>query len=134
MLQYLLEGVNMEEHYFKYDIESVGDKVFCSIKIKGKLTHGDYEMFVPGLEEALCSCNKPKIKILVDIREIKGWELEAAWDDLKLSLKHGPDFEKIAAIGENMPLEIVSKVSQWFIPYEVKFFDDENSAKEWLFS
>lgn len=123
----------MNEHFFEYNLVQDNEKLLCSFKIKGKMTHKDYKAFVPDIENKLSNYKDPKIKILVDITEFKGWDLEAAWDDLRFSLKHSREFEKIAVIGHNNILELSSKVALWFLPYEAKFFDDEDSAKQWLF-
>jgi len=37
--------------------------------------------------------------------ELQGWELRAAWDDFKIGLKHGGDFEKVAHLPQIMPLK-----------------------------
>ena len=45
----------------------------------------------------------PKIQVLFDMTELQGWELRAAWDDFKIGLKHGGDFEKVAQLPQIMP-------------------------------
>ncbi|MGB9801678.1 MAG: STAS/SEC14 domain-containing protein, partial [Arcobacter sp.] len=60
------------------------------------------------------------------------WELKAAWDDLKIGLKHGNQFEKIAIITGKSWIKIGSKITSWFIQGEVKNFENELEAFEWL--
>lgn len=58
--------------------------------------------------------------------------LRAAWDDFKLGLKHGNEFDKIAIYGNKKWQEYLSKIASWFISGDVKFFEDANEALEWL--
>ncbi len=74
----------------------------------------------------------PNVKVLIDGTEMEGWELRAAWDDLKLGLKHGKEFEKIAIYGNKHWQEITAKIGVWFMSGEVKYFDDYESALNWL--
>ena len=52
------------------------------------------------LDSALSAVKEPKVKVLIDGTELEGWELSAAWDDFKLGLKHGNEFENIAIFGK----------------------------------
>lgn len=122
----------MYTHNIKFDMVGSGKEFYCYIKVVGNLTHEDYELFVPAFELAIANIAEPKVNILVDITELKGWELEAAWDDLKFALKHGKEFNKISVIGNNTILEFSSKVASWFLPYKVKFFEDYETARDWM--
>jgi hypothetical protein len=76
--------------------------------------------------------DQPKIKAIFDGTELEGWELRAAWDDFKIGLKHGSEFEKIAIYGNKRWQEISAKVGSWFLSGEVKYFDDRDEALKWL--
>ena len=84
------------------------------------------------LESALAEVKQPKIKALIDATELEGWEVRAAWDDLKLGLKHGNEFERIAIYGNKKWQEIGAKVGSWFISGEVKYFESKEEAVDWL--
>ena len=51
---------------------------------------------------------RAKIRAYVDITELEGWELQAAWDDFKLGLKHNKEFCRVAVLGNKK----VAKSSQ----------------------
>ncbi|MEN8173523.1 MAG: STAS/SEC14 domain-containing protein, partial [Chloroflexota bacterium] len=72
------------------------------------------------------------VKVFIDGSEFEGWELRAAWDDFKLGLKHGNNFEKIAIYGNKKWQQYTSKIGAWFISGEVKYFDDTEEALNWL--
>ena len=65
-------------------------------------------------------------------QNLEGWELRAAWDDFKLGLKQGSEFDKIAIFGNRQWQEYAAKIGSWFISGEVKYFEDSNKALAWL--
>lgn len=120
------------EHKFLCGVKKVDDDIFLEVLIRGKLTHEDYERFVPLVENLVYSSKQPKISVLADIRGFVGWELEAMWDDFKFSMKHFMRFDKVAVVGDKKWEEIVIKISNLVTPYDSKFFDEYNDAVEWL--
>jgi len=119
-------------HGLSIGIERVNDNFFLSFKATGKLTHDDYQTITPMIESALRGVKQPKIKAIFDGSQLDGWELRAAWDDFKLGLKHGSEFEKIAIYGNKGWQEMSAKIGSWFISGEVKYFDDYDEALAWL--
>ncbi len=119
-------------HGLSIGIERIDQNVFLTLKATGKLTHQDYQVITPMIDAALKEILFPKIKALVDITEMQGWELRAAWDDFELGLKHGSEFEKIALFGNKYWQEIAAKVGSWFVSGEIKYFEDYQQALSWL--
>jgi hypothetical protein len=119
-------------HGLTIGIERINDDFFLSLKATGKLTHDDYNIITPIIDSALKGVDQPKIKAIFDGTELEGWELRAAWDDFKIGLKHGSEFEKIAIYGNKRWQEISAKVGSWFLSGEVKYFDDRDEALKWL--
>ncbi|WP_237066988.1 STAS/SEC14 domain-containing protein [Microbulbifer guangxiensis] len=121
-----------DKHGLSLGIERIGREFFLYIRVVGKLTHDDYEIITPMLESALSAVAHPRVKALVDITELHGWELRAAWDDLKLGLRHGSEFSHIAVIGEEGWQELATKVAGWFTAASTRYFEDRCDALEWL--
>jgi hypothetical protein len=119
-------------HGLSIGIEREGNEFYLAMKIAGKLSHDDYEVIVPMLESALEGIKEPSIKALVDITELEGWELRAAWDDLRFGLKHGGEFSKIAIIGSKKWEEVMTKVASWFIAGDAQYFEEGDAARKWL--
>jgi len=119
-------------HGLSIGIERAGRDFFVTLKASGKLTHEDYETITPMIDSALSTVKEPKVKVLIDGTELEGWELRAAWDDFKLGLKHGNEFEKMAIFGNKNWQEITAKIGAWFISGEVKYFESEDDALAWL--
>ena len=124
--------MNMMRHGLSIGIERIGNDFFLSLKAVGKLTHADYEIINPMIDSALAGIKSPRIKVLVDGSELEGWELRAAWDDFKLGLKHGGEFDKVAIFGNKKWQEYSAKIGSWFISGEVKYFEDLNEALSWI--
>ncbi len=121
-----------KRHGLSIGIERTGSRFFLTMKAIGKLTHEDYEVISPMIDSALASVDFPKVKMLIDGTEMDGWEARAAWDDFKLGLKHGKEFDQVAIYGNKNWQEKVAKIGSWFIAGEVKFFEHCEDALQWL--
>jgi hypothetical protein len=124
--------MSSSRHGLSIGIESTGSEFYLSFKAIGKLTHEDYEVITPMIDSALEGVKQPRIKALVDVTEMDGWELRAGWDDFKLGLKHGREFEKIALYGNRGWQEKAAKIGSWFISGEAKYFESLDEALAWL--
>lgn len=124
--------MTMQQHGLTLGLVRVNDVSFISIKAVGKLSHEDYLAITPMLEAALSRVEGRGVRVLLDARELEGWELRAAWDDLTLGLKHGSEFGKIALYGQQGWQTLAARVGNWFLSGEVKAFDDEAAAIDWL--
>lgn len=113
-------------------IESIDNEFYLTLKASGKLAHEDYQTITPMIDSALAGIKQAEIKALIDATELEGWETRAAWDDFKLGLKHGSQFVKIAIYGNKRWQDIAAKIGSWFISGEMKYFEDEDAAIEWL--
>lgn len=120
------------KHGLSIGIERIGEEFFLTLKAVGKLTHADYEVITPMIDSALGAVTRPRVCVLIDGTEMEGWEPRAAWDDFRLGLRHGREFEKIAIYGNQGWQEIVARVGGWFVSGEVKYFEDRELAIDWL--
>jgi len=124
--------MNIIRHGLSIGIERVDNNFFMSLKAAGKLTHGDYEKITPLIDATLEGVKDPKVNVYLDASELEGWELRAAWDDFKLGLKHGNEFNKIAIFGNKKWQEYAAKIGTWFVSGEVRYFKDADEALSWL--
>jgi hypothetical protein len=124
--------MNTSRHGLTIGIERVNSDFFLSLKAIGKLTHDDYEIITPMIDSALGSVDQPKVRALIDGTEMEGWELRAAWDDFKLGLKHGSEFERIAIYGNKNWQEIAARIGSWFVCGDVRYFETYADAIAWL--
>lgn len=119
-------------HGLSIGIERIGNEFVLTLKAVGKLTHEDYQMITPMIDSALDGVKDPRVKVLIDGTELDGWELRAAWDDFKLGLKHGNEFDRIAIYGNKRWQEMAARVGSWFVSGEARYFDDYEAAVAWL--
>lgn len=119
-------------HGLYLSCETSNNGIYMKFKTIGTLTHEDYERITPIIDSVLEEMNESKIDILVDIEQLEGWELKAAWDDLKLGLKHGKKFNKIAIYGHINWQDLATKIGSWFVGGEIKSFDSLEDAMLWL--
>ncbi|MEA3288944.1 MAG: STAS/SEC14 domain-containing protein [Campylobacterota bacterium] len=124
----------IHEHGLSIGMSRVGDYVFIKMKIIGTLTHEDYEMITPMLENAFESIENPKTSLFIDARNFEGLSLDAVWDELKITLKHNSDFYKIAFLGTNSWQKYGVKISNWFSFSQIEYFEKEEEALAWLSS
>ena len=123
---------NYIEHGISIGIKRTKDNFFIKLKINGKLTHEDYEMMMPMIDNAIKGIEQPQIKLLVDAIDFDGWDAHAIWDDLKFSFGHIDLFEKIAFVGNKKWEKYAIKISNWFMIGDVEFFDNINDAIDWI--
>jgi len=110
-----------------------GDGVLnITLKANGKLTHEDYTVMIPMLEQAINAMPNIKVNMLINALDFEGWELEAAWDDFKFGMEYKDTFLKIAIVGTQTWQEYIAKMGSWFMDGEVKFFYDLDEAKGWI--
>lgn len=124
--------MQVEKHGLSIGLERVGSTFFLMITAVGTLTHEDYQVMTPMLDSALEGVKNPTVNVLFDATLLDGWEAQAAWDDLKLGLKHGNVFEKIALCTGKRWLDVSAKVGGWFVSGEIKTFDSLSGALNWL--
>ncbi|MGK0441471.1 MAG: hypothetical protein ACJA0N_001269 [Pseudohongiellaceae bacterium] len=129
--------MSIYRHGLSIGIERVNSDFFLSIKAIGKLTHDDYQKITPMIDSALEGVIDAQINVFMDCSELAGWELRAAWDDFKLGLKHGREFNKVAVYigteaGSKKWLEYGTKIAAWFMSGECQSFESEAKALAWL--
>lgn len=124
--------MTFRRHGLSIGIERISDEFFVSLKAVGKLTHEDYTTITPMIDSALLEVKQPKVKVLLDGTQLEGWEPRAAWDDFKLGLRHGSEFEKIAIYGNKDWQKAAAKIGAWFISGEIRYFEKEQEALAWL--
>ena len=125
-------AAKIKEHGIGIAIKRSGKRLFIEIAMVGKLTHEDYKMFVPMIDKALKEIKGIEVDLLVDMRAFKGWEIEAAWDDLKFGLKHRNAFDKMAIVGDKKWEELSVKMMSHMMKGKAKFFKSREKALEWL--
>jgi hypothetical protein len=111
--------------------EELSGKVLV-VQVSDKLTREDYERFVPEVKRLIT--DHGKIRVLFDMREFRGWNAGALWEDIKFSLGHFNDIERLAMVGEKKWQEWMAAFCKPFTIAEIRYFDQTESdqAQEWI--
>lgn len=113
-------------------LNELKDGKIIEMAVTGRLTDADYQHFTPEFER-MANRHK-KIRLLFEMSQFHGWDVKAAWDDLKLGMKHYGDVERLAMIGEKKWQQWMAQFSKPFTTAEVRYFDkiDAPAARAWL--
>lgn len=100
-----------------------------AVTVFGEFTLADYKEFGAGqIQDPVLW----RLDLLFDLREMAGFTLDVAWEEIKFSRQHAHDFRRIAVVTDDQWLTWSAWVSQLFVTAEVQVFDDENEARGWL--
>jgi len=122
----------IKEHGISIAIKRNKKRLFIEITMIGKLTHEDYQIFVPMVDKALKKAKAIEADLLVDMRKFKGWEFMAAWDDFKFGVKHRNAFKKMAIVGDKNWEDASTAMMSHLMTGEAKFFKERKKALSWL--
>jgi len=107
------------------------DNIYA-VRVSGKLSHDDYQEFLPRLEGLI----KPdeKMALLIELDDFHGADLAAIKDDLYFGMKHGDSFEKVAIVGDKKWQKWMTFFSSPFLKSEIKYFNRIalQDAWDWL--
>ena len=100
------------------------------VSVFGEFTLADYKEF----EEAVNFKLKFEgvINVLMDLRQMVGFTVDVAWEEIKFSRQHARDFGRIAVLTTDQMATWSAWVSQFFVDAEVQVFEDEDEARAWL--
>ncbi len=98
--------------------------------IFGKLTLDDFRE-LEGRIEAQILRNQP-VALLVDMREMAGFTLDAIIEDYRFSKRHADAGGKIALLTDSDIDSLIGWFEQSLVSAELRLFDDEIAARAWL--
>ena len=103
-----------------------------SLTFKETLQKEDYEHFVPMVEKIMAS--RDKIRMLIELRDFKGWSMGALWEDTKFGLSHFNDIDRLAIVGDKQWEKTMAAFVKPFTTATVKYFDLEalDVANAWI--
>ncbi len=73
-----------------------------------------------------------RVSLLFDLRQMAGFTLDVAWEDIKYTRGHPNDFDKIAVVTRSEWVIWSAWLSQMFINADLQVFDDDDEARGWL--
>ena len=100
------------------------------IGIFARLEIADFKRLEDEIESQLKRLGK--IDLLVDLRGMLGYTLDVALEDLRFSRAHARDVGRVAILSEDDSMIWTALLSELFVRAEIRVFDDEADAREWL--
>ncbi|MBL6764884.1 MAG: STAS/SEC14 domain-containing protein [Verrucomicrobiae bacterium] len=102
------------------------------VRVSGSLSTADYAPFVAEAEGLIAEWGR--LRLLVELHDIKAFSLGALWEDLKFDLKHFGDVERLAVVGETHWQLWMTEMAKVFVSGDVKFFSASHmaEARVWL--
>jgi hypothetical protein len=72
------------------------------------------------------------LDLLLDLRELESCSLDALIEQIRYGRRHAHDFSRIAVVSDNSMVTWMAMCSQIVVNADVRVFDDEGIAREWL--
>ena len=101
-----------------------------TVSVLGEFVLADYKEFEDMVRTTLTPGGK--VSLLIDLRQMAGFTVDVAWEDIKYTRSHPDDFDKIAVVTDSQWMIWSAWLSQMFINADLQVFDDNAEARDWL--
>jgi len=101
-----------------------------TVTVLGEFVLADYKEFEDMVRSTLAPGGK--VSLLMDLRQMAGFTVDVAWEDIKYTRSHPNDFDRIAVVTRSEWIIWSAWVSQMFTNADVQVFDDDAEARGWL--
>ena len=102
------------------------------VGVCGEFELADYRRFEDEVIQQIA--RQGALSLLMDLRDMLGMTLDVALEDVRFTRQHAKDIGRIAILSERDAVAWTVLMSQWIVDTEIRVFDDEASAREWLAS
>ncbi|MCL2590120.1 MAG: STAS/SEC14 domain-containing protein [Betaproteobacteria bacterium] len=98
--------------------------------VLGEFTLADYQEFEELADYKIkFGCT---LDLLFDLREMAGFTVDLAVEEIRHTLRHARDFHRIAILTDDQWVTWSAWVTQFFVDAEIQVFDNEPNARLWL--
>ena len=101
-----------------------------TVTVLGEFVLADYKEFEDMVRTTLVPGGK--VSLMIDLRQMAGFTVDVAWEDIKYTRSHPNDFDKIAVVTNSQWVIWSAWLSQMFMNADVQVFDDDQEARGWL--
>ncbi|MEO7725259.1 MAG: STAS/SEC14 domain-containing protein, partial [Chthoniobacterales bacterium] len=95
-----------------YEITSEQGNVI-RVRVSQKLTQADYDDLIPRWEKLIE--REGSMRLLLRMEDFHGWDLGAAWDDLRFESRHAEKVERVAMVGDQAWQKWMTKLGSVFV-------------------
>jgi hypothetical protein len=100
------------------------------VGVFGEFELADYKRFEAEVIQQLG--RQGKLNVLMDLRDMLGMTVDVAVEDIRFTRQHARDIGRIAILSDRDSVAWTALVAQWLTDTEIRVFDDETQAREWL--
>ena len=118
-------------HGFTLEAVELAPVPVITVLARGRLTHQDDLSLIPQLQAAIDVLTSDLFRLVLDARELRGWEPRAAFDDLQLSIHHGHHVERVALISDAHWLSVLSRLAGLLMAGQIRSFRDREAGDAW---
>jgi hypothetical protein len=101
-----------------------------NVMVFGEFTLADYKEFEEVVNFKVQF--EGVVNLLMDLRQMAGFTLDVAWEEIKFSRQHTHDFGRIAVLTTDQWTTWSAWISQLFVDAAVRVFEDAAEAEAWL--
>jgi hypothetical protein len=125
-----MRGADLYPMPIQFSEEAGG--IILIVHVSGKLVKEDYANFIPVFERLVGLHGK--LRVLFEMTGFHGWDVSAAWSDVKLATGHFADISRLALVGETKWQHGMAAFCRPFTQASVRYFDhaDLAQARAWL--
>jgi hypothetical protein len=98
--------------------------------VLGEFNLADFQELEKAAEHALRL--QGSTNLLVDLRDMLGFTVDVAWEEIRFARQHPRDFGRIAVVTEDQWLQWSAWLTRLFTEADVRVFDDYEAAQAWL--
>ena len=101
-----------------------------SMNVYGEFTLSDFKEFEEMVNRKVRF--EGPVDLLVNLREMVDFTIDVAWADSVFAREHPDDFRRIAVVTQSQWVAWSAWLSQIFVSAEMKVFDEDDEALDWL--
>ena len=111
----------------------INEENTVAARVVGKIETEDVEKAAKEIDQQLEEDGK--VKMYIELDHFEGYELEAFLKDLKFTVRHFDDFERVALVGQEEWLDALGEITdEIFSGVEVRYYPlgERPQALRWL--
>lgn len=112
------------------EIMKESDGAIIGVHVSGTLHEDDYRELLPELEKRFRDHGKLRVLFYADA-DFKGWDMQAAWEDMSFGMRHMSDFERLALVGAPDWVIWCIKLSAFLMKGEIRVFPADALDEAW---
>lgn len=98
--------------------------------VLGEFTLKDFQELENAVEHALAF--QGRANLLVDLRDMAGFTLDVAWEEIRFTRQHAKDFDRLALVTGSEWQEWSAWLTRLFTEADMQVFEEYDPALNWL--